>query len=133
MRNNIFEINRLKGFLMEHLIMNGQEHRPQTTSSQRILNILIVDDETNIRRTLSYCLAAEKHHVIAVSNSDDAVEEARKRAFDIAFVDIRLGEKSGIDLIPIILADSHWTKIVVITAHASIESAVESMRRGATD
>jgi NtrC-family two-component system response regulator AlgB len=97
------------------------------------LSILIVDDDANIRKTLSYCLAAEDHTVIAVSNSSDAVEEARRRTFDLAFVDLRLGEENGMELIPALLSDSPWAKIVVITAHASIESAVEAMRRGATD
>jgi NtrC-family two-component system response regulator AlgB len=97
------------------------------------LKILIVDDETNIRKTLSYCLAAEGHTVIAVSNPADAMEECRLRVFDMAFVDLRLGEEDGMDLIPALLTDSPWIKIVVITAHASIESVVEAMRRGAAD
>jgi two-component system, NtrC family, response regulator AlgB len=103
---------------------------PQKTTS---LNILVVDDDTNIRKTLSYCLVAEGHTVIAVSNPADAVEEAMRRSFDIAFVDLKLGEQSGMDLIPTLVSGSSWTKIVIITAHASIETAVEAMRRGATD
>jgi two-component system, NtrC family, response regulator AlgB len=97
------------------------------------LSVLIVDDEANIRKTLSYCLAAEDHTVIAVSNPADATEEARRRSFDMAFVDLKLGEENGMDLIPTLLSDSPWTKIVVITAHASIESVVEAIKRGATD
>lgn len=116
---------------MEHPITDKDGEK--NSVSQRTLNILIVDDEINIRRTLSYCLSAENHRVIAVSNPADAVEESMKRIFDIAFVDIRLGEENGMDLIPILRSDSYWTKIVVITAHASIESAVEAMRRGAAD
>jgi len=100
---------------------------------QSMLNILIIDDEANIRKTLSYCLAAEGHTVIAVSNPADALVEARMRAFDLAFLDLRLGEQDGMDLIPVLLSDSPWTKIVVITAHASIENAVAAIRRGATD
>jgi len=52
------------------------------------LNILVVNDDSNIRKTLSYCLAAEGYTVIAVSNPDDAVEEAKRRSFDLAFVDL---------------------------------------------
>lgn len=97
------------------------------------MNILIVDDEINIRRTLSYCLTAENHNVVSVSTSSDALYEVRQNAFDIAFIDIRLGQESGIDLIEPLLSDSPWTKIIIITAHASIENAVEAMRRGAAD
>jgi len=97
------------------------------------MNILVVDDDGNIRKTLSYCLVAEGHTVIAVSNPADAIEESKRRFFDLAFVDLKLGEENGMDLIPVLLSESSWTKIVVITAHASIETAVEAMRRGAAD
>ncbi|MBN2055519.1 sigma-54-dependent Fis family transcriptional regulator [bacterium] len=97
------------------------------------MNILIVDDEINIRKTLSYCLTAEGHKVVAVSNPVDAIEEARRCPFDMALVDLRLGDENGMDLIPVLLSDSPWTKVVVITAYASIESAVEAIKRGATD
>jgi NtrC-family two-component system response regulator AlgB len=97
------------------------------------LNILVVDDEGNIRKTLSICLEAEGHRVTAVSNFQDAVAEASRRTFHMAFVDLRLGTASGLDLIPLLLSGSPWMKIVVITAYASIDTAVEAMRRGATD
>ena len=97
------------------------------------LHILIVDDEVNIRKTLSYCLNAEGHQVIAVSNPQDAVEESRKRFFDMAFVDLKLGDENGMALIPVLLSDSPWIKVVVITAYASIQSAVEAMQEGAAD
>lgn len=102
-------------------------------NSGRNLNILIVDDEANIRKTLSYCLIAENHEVIAVSNPANAIDEIRKKVFDIIFVDLKLGKDDGMDLIPVLLADSPWVKIVIITGNASIESAVEAIRRGATD
>jgi len=97
------------------------------------LSILIVDDEINIRKTLSYCLTADGHSVTAVSNTADAIKEAMMRTFDMAFLDLRIGEENGLDLIPALLSDSPWTKIIVITAHASIESVVEAMHRGAAD
>ncbi len=97
------------------------------------LHVLVVDDEANIRKTLSLCLEADGHRVAAVGNFDDAVAESARRSFDLAFVDLRLGTASGLDLIPALLAASPWLKIVVITAYASIDTAVEAMRRGATD
>jgi NtrC-family two-component system response regulator AlgB len=97
------------------------------------LNILIVDDELNIRKTLMVYLETEGHHVVAVSNFEDAVHEGSRRSFDLAFVDLRLGTADGLDLIPALLAQTPWLKIIVITAYASIDTAVEAMRRGATD
>lgn len=105
----------------------------QDDRSNPSLKVLVVDDEANVRRTLALCLEAEGHHVVAVSNVQDALREAARRSFDAAFVDLRLGADSGLDVIPPLLAAAPWLKIVVITAYASIDTAVEAMRRGATD
>jgi two-component system, NtrC family, response regulator AlgB len=100
---------------------------------QSCLNVLVVDDEVNIRKTLLICLESKGHRVVAVSNGKDALAEADRCVFDLAFVDIRLGVDNGLDLIPALLAASPWLKIVVITAYASIDTAIEAMRRGAVD
>ena len=97
------------------------------------MNILVVDDELNIRKTIGIFLEGEGHLPVLVSNPDDALTEAKKRSFDLAFLDLRLGTRSGLDLIPALLATSPWLKIVVITAYASIDTAVEAMKRGAVD
>lgn len=97
------------------------------------LHILLVDDEANIRKALSIGLETDGHHVIAVSNAADARAESARRSFDLAFIDLRLGAASGMDLISMLLADSPWLRIVVITAYGSIDSAVEAMKRGASD
>ncbi len=102
-------------------------------AASQSLNILVVDDEVNIRKTLSVCLETDGHKVIAVSNFQDALAEASRRSFELAFVDLRLGTADGLDLIQPLLASTPWLKIIVITAYASIDTAVEAMRRGATD
>jgi len=97
------------------------------------LQILVVDDEASIRRTLSICLVGDGHRVVAVGCGQDARDEVGRRAYDMAFLDLRLGDGSGLDLIPTLLETAPWLKIVVITAYASVETAVDAMRRGATD
>jgi len=97
------------------------------------LQILVVDDELNIRKTMAICLETEGHKVTAVGNFQDALAEASSKSFDLAFVDLRLGTDDGLDLIPRLLAATPGLKIIVITAYASIDTAVEAMRRGATD
>ena len=97
------------------------------------LRVLVVDDEQGIRKTMAMCLEVAGHQVIAVGTVRDALGEARRQAFDLAFVDLRLGTDSGLDLIPLLLGDSPWLKIVVITAYAAVDTAVEAMRRGAAD
>src|ERR1051326_868940 len=97
------------------------------------LTILVVDDEINIRKTLSFCLEGEGHKVVGVSNITDARAEAARRSFDMAFVDLRLGAERGLDLLPQLLATSPWMKIVIITAYATIDTAVQSMKSGSSD
>lgn len=97
------------------------------------LKILIVDDEINIRKTLALGLETEGHQVTAVPNSKDAIQENASNKFDMCFLDMRLGLESGLDLLPLLLESSPWLKIVVITAHGSIDNAVQAMRIGAFD
>jgi two-component system, NtrC family, response regulator AlgB len=97
------------------------------------LKIIVVDDELNIRKTLKMYLETEGHYVAAVSNYGDAMSENSRHSFDMAFLDLRLGTENGLDLIPVLLKESPWLKIVVITAYASIDTAVEAIKRGATD
>ncbi len=111
--------------------LDGAEHR--FTDENQSISILLVDDESNIRKTLSLCLETEGYRVLAVSNVQDALAEASRRSFDLAFVDLRLGTSNGLDLIPALLAQAPWLKIIVITAYASIDTAVEAIKRGATD
>ena len=92
-----------------------------------------MDDELNIRKALAACLEADGHRVFAVGNSADAAAAVNHRSFDVAFVDMLLGKDSALELIPQLLAAAPWMKIVVITAYASVDSAVESMKRGAAD
>jgi len=110
--------------------MGPEKNNPVVDSP---LHILVVDDELNIRKTLAVCLETEGHRVTAVSNFQDALAEASRRSFELAFVDLRLGTDDGLDLIPALLAATPWLKIIVITAYASIDTAVEAIRRGATD
>ncbi|MFZ0930618.1 MAG: sigma-54 dependent transcriptional regulator [Syntrophobacteraceae bacterium] len=102
-------------------------------NSALALSILVVDDEPNIRKTLRISLEAEGHHVTSASNPKDALAEVNERYFDLALVDLRLGSESGIDLIRDLLSICPWIKCIVITAYASIDTAVEAMRRGAFD
>ncbi|MGE5341649.1 MAG: sigma-54-dependent transcriptional regulator [Candidatus Omnitrophota bacterium] len=97
------------------------------------LHILVVDDETNIRKTVSLCLQVEGHTVRSVSNFDDALDEIKHRLFDVIFLDLRLGTKNGLDLIPYIQRHSPTAQVVIITAYASIDSAIDAIRKGATD
>ena len=97
------------------------------------LRILIVDDEQTIRITLSICLETDGHQVVSCGSAEGALKEVAARSFDLIFLDLRLGLDNGLDLIPQLLKENPRAKVIVITAYASVETAVEAMKRGATD
>lgn len=97
------------------------------------LGVLIIDDEKNIRTTLTVCLEGMGCRVEAVASGQAALEAVGRAGFDMAFLDLRLGNESGLELIPRLLAEAPGLAIVVITAYATFETAVEAIRRGAKD
>ena len=99
----------------------------------RLLRVLVIDDEKNIRTTLSMCLEAAGCGVTAVASAEAALAAITQKSFDLAFLDLRLGEASGLDLLPRLLAESPQLAVVVITAYATFDTAVEAIRRGAVD
>jgi len=105
------------------------ESKPES----RALRILVIDDEEHIRFALSMCLEADGHKVTAAGTIESALEQTARQAFDIIFLDVRLGTQNGLDYIKPILDESPWARVIVITAYASIDMAVEAMKRGATD
>jgi len=97
------------------------------------VNILIVDDETSLRRTLRTALETMGHLVTEARESTQALDAVGRGLYDLAFLDLRLGQAQGLDLLPEILRLAPGLSVVVITAYATIATAVEAMRRGAFD
>ncbi len=108
-------------------------HRPSEPRPEGDLRVLVIDDEKNIRDTLAICLEQLGCEVHKASGPVPALEALGRLSFDLAFLDLRLGADDGADLIPRMLAASSGLAIVVITANASIETAVGTLRRGAWD
>ena len=96
-------------------------------------NILVIDDEKNIRSTLSVCLETMGHRVTAVGSAGSALAALRQERYDIAFLDLRLGNENGMDLLLQILALSPGMAVIIITAYATFETAVEAIKLGARD
>ena len=95
--------------------------------------VLIVDDEKNIRTTLGVCLESLGCQVSQASTSEAALEALRHTPFDLAFLDLRLGQESGLDLLPRLLSERPGLDVVMITAYATFDTAVEAVKRGAAD
>ena len=97
------------------------------------LRVLIVDDEKNIRTTLTVCLEGMGAEALAVGTGEAALAALARQPYDLALVDLALAGESGLDLLPKLLALEPGLAIVLITAYGTIETAVEAIRRGAWD
>ena len=97
------------------------------------MRILIVDDEKNIRTTLRACLEGLGHDVDEAAHAESALAAARRQPFDAAFLDLRLAHSTGLDLLAPLLAENPGCDVIMITAYATFDTAVEAVRRGARD
>jgi NtrC-family two-component system response regulator AlgB len=97
------------------------------------MNVLLIDDDQSLRKTLRLALDAMGHRVTEAPDGARAQETLGHRLFDVAFLDLRLGREQGLDLLPVLLRLAPGLAVVVMTAYATIETAVEAMRRGAFD
>ena len=94
---------------------------------------LVVDDDAGIRQSLRLCLEADGARVLGVGTAPAALEALDRARFDVVLLDLWLGKESGLDAIPELLHKQSDVAIIVVTAFATFESAVEAMKRGACD
>jgi len=97
------------------------------------MRLLIIDDEENIRRTTAVVLEGMGHETAGAESPAAALKRLAADPFDLAFLDLKLDGESGLDLLPELLKIAPRLEVVVFTAYASVETAVEAMRRGAVD
>ena len=96
-------------------------------------SILIVDDEKGQREILNLILKKEDYDVVDVPGVSEALEQLEQREFDLIMTDLKMQGQSGLDLLEKVLADDPQQCIIMMTAHGSVDSAVEAMRKGAFD
>ena len=95
--------------------------------------VLIVDDEKGMRDFLSIMLKKEGYAVVASESADKASELVGKGEFDLVISDIAMPGKSGIEILKQTKAANPDTPVIMITAYASTESAIEALKLGAYD
>ena len=93
--------------------------------------MLVVDDDKDICHTLAVCLEDIGCEVVAAFSVEQVLAADAQIPLDMAFVDLKLGESSGLDLLPQLFAESPNLPVVVLTGFATIDSAVEAVKRGA--
>ena len=98
-----------------------------------IEKILVADDEPLIRRLLQGILEKEGYEISLAEDGVAALEQIKKESFEMVITDIRMPGMGGIELLEMVNQISPCTLVVAITAHGSIENAVEAMKKGAYD
>lgn len=96
-------------------------------------SILVVDDEKAQREILELILSDEGYDVTTAASGEAALKFAKDRRFDLALTDLKMTGMDGIELLQHLLAYDSSIIVILLTAHGSIESAKEALRRGAFD
>jgi NtrC-family two-component system response regulator AlgB len=94
---------------------------------------LIIDDDPGVRQSVRLCLEADGARVLGVGTAAGALEALERGRFDVVFLDLWLKAESGLSALPDILRRQPGVGVVVITAFATYETAVEAMKMGAVD
>jgi NtrC-family two-component system response regulator AlgB len=94
---------------------------------------LVIDDDPGIRQSLRLCLETDGARVLGVGTPSGALEALDRGRFDVVFLDLWLQSDSGLELLPELLRRQPGISVIVITAFATFETAVEAMKLGAVD
>jgi ActR/RegA family two-component response regulator len=101
--------------------------------SPSVASILIVEDEPLLGRQLARSLEAAGHDVRLAPTAAEALAAVREDPPDLALLDLRLPDRSGLDVLADLQGEARDVSVVLMTAYGSVPDAVEAMRRGAAD
>lgn len=104
-----------------------------TTATGPGRKVLLVDDDASLLRNYRWCLEDAGFAVTTAQNGQQADQRLAQDVFDLCFLDLLIGEESGLDLLPKVKAQAPWMRVVMATAENTLATAVEAMRRGAVD
>jgi two-component system, NtrC family, nitrogen regulation response regulator NtrX len=97
------------------------------------LDVLVVDDDADIRRTLRGVLEDEGYSVAEAPGGAGALEALEQRRFDAVLLDIKMAGMSGLDALPMIREQAPHTAVIIVSGEATISNAVQATKRGAFD
>jgi len=93
--------------------------------------ILVVDDDPNLRKTLADILRVKGYACVVAGNGGEAIAAAERENISVALIDLMLPDMSGLEVMARIKKLSPLTEAIILTGHASMDSAIEATRRGA--
>ncbi len=95
--------------------------------------ILVVDDEPDICKALAFLLKREEYAVTTASSGEQALEKISEEHFDVVLTDLKMGRVDGVEVLEKVRATTADTAVIIMTAFASVESAIEAIKKGAVD
>ncbi len=119
-----YGLSSIKERILEHLAVKIliRERKPR---------ILIVDDEEIARKNLEHILKKENYVVVTAANGIEALEKMETSEFDVIMTDLRMEKVNGMDLLEKAKIRHPDSRVIMITAYATVDSAVEAMKKGA--
>ncbi len=100
---------------------------------EQVRRVLVVEDETTLRRNLVRYLEQQGHEVTGCETAEHALVATRDQEFDVAVVDLRLPGKDGLSLAAELFERWPDTGVIIMTAYSSVDSVIEALRMGAQD
>ncbi|BBO67227.1 acetoacetate metabolism regulatory protein AtoC [Desulfosarcina alkanivorans] len=101
--------------------------------AEKQYSILVVDDELSMRELLEYMLEKKGYRVICAANGKEALSKVKKEHYDLLLCDIRLGDMTGLEVLKASKKINPHVTVIMISAFATTETAVEAMNQGAFD
>ncbi len=95
------------------------------------VKILVVDDDPNLRKTLADILKFKGYEVVIASTGSEGIMVAEREAVNLALIDLKLPDMHGLEVMERIKAISPLTEAIILTGHASMETAIEATKKGA--
>src|SRR5512143_2351247 len=95
--------------------------------------LLVVDDDEGLRSFLEAALTREGHQVTLAVDGEDALRQLDAAGFDLVLTDLRMPGVDGLAVLQHVRAEHPGTQVILLTAHGTVETAVEAMRGGACD
>jgi ATP-dependent Lon protease len=119
-----FGLNDVKERILEHLAVKifVMNKRPQ---------ILIVDDEEIARNNIEHILKKENYHVVTAANGIEAIEKIEAAVFDVVLTDLKMEKVDGLGVLEKVKSKYPDTQVIMITAYAAIDTAIEAIKKGA--
>ena len=98
-----------------------------------MFNILVVEDQKNMRESLVIAFKRAGYHVDSVENGEKAVKLQKDHFYDLVMVDLKMEDMDGLEVLSHVKDINPSTEVVVMTAFGTIDSAIQAMRKGAYD